>query len=316
MLQNPLYAGRVSHKGKVYDGQHPAIIDQVTWDRVQAHLAGKGREHQVKGRARQPSLLADLLVDEHGTKLTCTHAVKDGKRYRYYVRAARPEEGRAKAWRLPAASVEALVLEEVRGFLEDEHRLAAAVMPWAASPDQLDEVFAAGKRFLGRLADATPLVRNGLLALIQRVWVREHELVVTLRTPALVTSPTAPEQSTIELRVTAKLPRDRLSRRIVRPADSRPGADAALIKVIARGYVWFDALATGQVRTVTEIARCEGVTDRYVSCLIKLAFLSPRIVEQVLAGRRPPILSTKKLAVDTSLSLLWRGQEADLFALT
>jgi hypothetical protein len=38
ILSNPIYVGRLSHKGMVYDGQHAAIIDAEMWDRVQRHL--------------------------------------------------------------------------------------------------------------------------------------------------------------------------------------------------------------------------------------------------------------------------------------
>ena len=39
MLQNRIYRGEITHKGSAYPGQHPAIIDQALWDRVQATLA-------------------------------------------------------------------------------------------------------------------------------------------------------------------------------------------------------------------------------------------------------------------------------------
>ena len=31
ILTNPIYAGRIRHKGMVFDGQHPAIIDPARW---------------------------------------------------------------------------------------------------------------------------------------------------------------------------------------------------------------------------------------------------------------------------------------------
>ena len=39
MLQNRIYRGETTHKGKSYPGEHPAIIDQPLWDKVQAVLA-------------------------------------------------------------------------------------------------------------------------------------------------------------------------------------------------------------------------------------------------------------------------------------
>lgn len=36
LLRNPIYKGKVVHKGKIYDGQHEAIISEDIWDKVQA----------------------------------------------------------------------------------------------------------------------------------------------------------------------------------------------------------------------------------------------------------------------------------------
>jgi hypothetical protein len=66
--------------------------------------------------------------------------------------------------------------------------------------------------------------------------------------------------------------------------DTGPSADPALIKAIARGHAWFAELASGQAATIAAIAAREKVTDRYVSSLLKLAFLPPNLVTACLAG--------------------------------
>ena len=38
ILSNSIYAGRIEHKGEVYDGQHDAIIDHELWDAVQTKM--------------------------------------------------------------------------------------------------------------------------------------------------------------------------------------------------------------------------------------------------------------------------------------
>jgi hypothetical protein len=58
MLQNPLYAGRIAHKGQVFDGQHPAIVDQATWDLTQELLALNRQGERLRIRAKNPILLA------------------------------------------------------------------------------------------------------------------------------------------------------------------------------------------------------------------------------------------------------------------
>lgn len=64
----------------------------------------------------------------------------------------------------------------------------------------------------------------------------------------------------------------------------------------------------GRVETVTAIAKREGVTDRYVSQLIDLAFLGPKIVEQILSGEQHNGVSTRKLTFDIELDPRWSVQ--------
>ena len=69
LLSNPIYVGRIAHKGQVHEGQHPPIVDQDLWDRVQQslrdHLAASGTK-----RTRQSSeaLLAELSADRRASQ--------------------------------------------------------------------------------------------------------------------------------------------------------------------------------------------------------------------------------------------------------
>jgi site-specific DNA recombinase len=31
LLSNPIYTGQIAHKGQLYPGQHPALVDNETW---------------------------------------------------------------------------------------------------------------------------------------------------------------------------------------------------------------------------------------------------------------------------------------------
>ena len=62
-LSNRIYAGQIAHKGQLYQGQHPALIDAETWSAVRDQLAANTSRHQSKSNAAEPSLLAGLLVD-------------------------------------------------------------------------------------------------------------------------------------------------------------------------------------------------------------------------------------------------------------
>src|SRR5207245_11139383 len=58
MLQNRIYRGEITHRGKSYPGEHPAIINQPLWDEVQAVLARNRVERATGARTKPPSLPA------------------------------------------------------------------------------------------------------------------------------------------------------------------------------------------------------------------------------------------------------------------
>jgi hypothetical protein len=112
-LSNSIYLGRIAHKGQLYDGRHDALIDQQTWDAVQARLTGNGHDRHRAATVREPSLLSGLLFDADGERLSPSHAVKSGRRYRYYIsRALISEAGsdHGRGWRLPAHDIEQAVI--------------------------------------------------------------------------------------------------------------------------------------------------------------------------------------------------------------
>ena len=130
MLQNRIYRGEITHKGIAYPGEHPATINKALWEEVQAILA-KNRVNRVTGSdAKYPSLLAGLAFDETGERLTPTHAVKKGTRYRYYVSRSLiigAAKDRSKGRRIPAANLESLVITRLRAFFADQGAILDAI---------------------------------------------------------------------------------------------------------------------------------------------------------------------------------------------
>src|SRR5438105_2448131 len=122
MLQNRTYLGEIVHKGQSHPGDHATIIGQPLWDAAQSQLGDNTAERSSGTRSRQPSLLAGILFDPDGNRMTPTHAVKKGTRYRYYV--SRPlitsdRSERSPGLRIPAAEIEQLVTSRVRQWLVD-----------------------------------------------------------------------------------------------------------------------------------------------------------------------------------------------------
>jgi site-specific DNA recombinase len=87
-------------------------------------------------------------------------------------------------------------------------------------------------------------------------------------------------------------------------------AGPRLLKAVAHARLWFEELSSGRVRSSVEIAKREGLQRGYVGRLMKLAFLSPAIVDAVVEGRSRALpnlqaLMTRKVAIP----LCWEEQD-------
>jgi site-specific DNA recombinase len=91
---------------------------------------------------------------------------------------------------------------------------------------------------------------------------------------------------------------------------SAPRIDSTILKATARAHRWFDDLVSGRAASMVEIGQREGVGKRYVSRMIRLAFLAPAIIERIAEGRQPPELTTQFLSTGRGdLPLSWQDQE-------
>lgn len=69
------------------------------------------------------------------------------------------------------------------------------------------------------------------------------------------------------------------------------GQDARLLRAIGRAWDWRRRLERGDVSTIADLAREEGISDRYVSRVIRLAWLAPCVLERLVLRREPTVLS-------------------------
>src|SRR5205823_13490921 len=137
MLQNRIYCGEIVHKDQHYLGEHDAIIDPQLWQAVQEKLAANTVERSTGGRARNPSLLAGLMFDSEGNRMTPSHAVKKGTRYRYYVSHPLITQARAGSpggLRVPAPELERLVAKRLCQFLSEPDSILEIAEQQALAP--------------------------------------------------------------------------------------------------------------------------------------------------------------------------------------
>lgn len=83
-----------------------------------------------------------------------------------------------------------------------------------------------------------------------------------------------------------------------------------LLRAIARAWLWRRRLEAGEVSTVDEIARDEGVTRPYISRMMRLAYLAPGVLEHLISGDSASELPIEKLAKVAERP--WAVQAAEL----
>ena len=314
MLQNRIYRGEITHKGNGYPGEHPEIIDKALWDQVQAILA-KNRVNRATGSdAKYPSLLAGLAFDETGERLTPTHAVKKGTRYRYYVSRSLiigAAKDRSKGRRIPAANLESLVITRLRTFLADQGAILDAVRDEHADGAGQNRLIKRGRQIAEELGSLAPdQIRAMLRALLSRVDIRPDCVEITIRQGRLVEllgaqsiDPTMQggnsdkeSEDVLTLTVRAQLQRvGREMKMLVENTDDQTEADPALLRIVTRAHDIQERLMQNSGLALHAIASQEHVTPGYVSRLLRLSSLAPDIITAIVNGKNPPQLTAKKL---------------------
>jgi DNA invertase Pin-like site-specific DNA recombinase len=308
LLSNPIYTGQIAHKGALHPGQQPALIDDASWSIVRDQLAANTRDHRHRAKAAEPSLLAGLLVDARGERLTASHAVKKGRRYRYYVSAAlitHTGTDRTPGWRFAAREIEEAVIKILADALTSPaklvERFGAASMPSDHIPKLLNRAARLAAALGGAPDERAKLVRE----LVEKIIVDEKTIIIKLQRGVLLCD------NTIEVTAAVAFIRRGAETKLVLPGlaqqkhNSR--CDPALIKAVARGRAWFEELATGRVRSLQELAKRDGISRRYIRRLVGLAFLSPQLVEAILQGGQSVELTATRLT-ELDLPLDWTEQ--------
>jgi site-specific DNA recombinase len=186
LLNNRTYLGLAVHKGTAYPGEHAAIIDQSLWDKVHAILAENARTRSARTRAQTPALLKGLIFGPTGAAMSPTHTKKGNRLYRYYVSQDVLKRGpdACPIGRVPAAEIETLVIDQLRGVFRQPEIIIGA---WRAARAEQDDVTEAEAR--EALLQLDPLWGELFPAeqarivqlLVERVDVRTHGVEVRLR---------------------------------------------------------------------------------------------------------------------------------------
>lgn len=279
LLRNRTYLGEIRHRKDSYPGQHNAILDRALFDAVQDQLAQNTRRGPAPSQTGSRYRLTGRLFDAAGEPMSPASARgSKGKRYRYYVSASLQQGAQHSRDPDIIQRISADRIEEAVG-------LAAMRLVTGVDPDTL--------------------------APIERVDLGEDYLVITAPAKRLqldrledtdrVDDPDGSSAPT-RILIAGSVKPARGSSAIIAGRTERCGKDEKLIAALKRAYTMVSR--DGKGRPIIHSAP----PSPYERQLIRLAFLSPDIQRQILAGDQPAGMTLASL-LDTEIPLSWERQE-------
>ena len=329
MLQNRIYRGEIVHKDNSYPGEHEPIVDETLWDEVQRKLATNRFDRATDAGATQASLLAGLLYDDAGERMTPSHANKKGTRYRYYVSPGLVRGTRRQAplgRRVPAGDLERLIEERLTRFFASEAEVFGAIEPLIGDVNDCTDVVARAAGLAQRWPDLDPAERRAILmTLVDRIDLLRETLEIRIipgRLPAILRAEDGHHnlkhasdinEPTITFTVAARLKRAGKETRLLvdgAGGSGRRQPDHSLHRILARAYRYNDMVMRSAGKTMGQLAADAGVGGSYFTRILRLSFLAPEIVRAILRDRHPIELTAKRLASQLRFPIAWDEQRA------
>ena len=270
------------------------------------------------------SLLAGLIFDGDGNRMTPSHAVKNGTRYRYYISHWLITGTRARSpggLRIPAAEIEQVVVKRIHRLLSDPGRLTALAEPHRLEPARQQQLIDRAAEIAASWPTLSPAqMRIFLTTVIRRIDIHPHQVDINIDPARLTTAlgldvpafPANPhsDDATVTLSVAAQLRRAG-KEMILRsePSEASPARpNPSLIKLIVRALFKTTLMQHGANSKFAELARREKLNRSYFSRVLRLAYLAPDITRAILDGRQPSGLTVAMLVDCPDLPLAWPEQ--------
>ncbi|MBN9597939.1 MAG: recombinase family protein [Afipia sp.] len=255
VLKNRIYLGEVHHGGKWYPAEHKPILDQKTFDQVQAVLA----DNRVTNKTRQSAsgaLLTGKLRDDRGNRMSPSFSVKNGVRYRFYVSRALMRGRRAQAGSVPRISaqlIENIVINSIRDRLAPDAQ---------TSDDQL---------------------RRHVVDSVTEVVLHTKKITISLQ-------PDSSEVIEIPWQAPVKS-----APALPPPSTDTDQPDPKLLQAIVRAHTWLRALQLSKFDSVEALAASVKLHPKVVRQELRYAFLVPSITEAILTGNQPSTLTLARI---------------------
>ena len=278
-LKNRLYIGEAGHKEKWFPGEHAAIVGRKIFDQVQQLLASQPAGRKAR-RTASEALLMGKLYDDRGNRMSPSFSAKSGVRYRFYVSSALLRGRKAdvgSVGRVAAQAIEDAVVQAVRNHFPTD--------------EPIDDV-----QLLGRH--------------MSRIELGQHGLTISLRPPEQDHTEESNTDPALRIRLPWSQPSNTQTSSLNpnRP-NYRDEPDPKAVQAIVRARHWASELAKGTYASVDQLAASAKLNSKVVRNELRLAFLSPEILEAILNGK--PGCSLPDLRRIATIG--WRSQRSELY---
>lgn len=288
ILKNQIYLGKLPNKstGEVFDGQHLAIITQELFDAVQQKLTDNNNHKGRTSYCRGGLLFHNMIYTADGAVFKNKTGNKGLRQYKYY---------KCGTISLPAGDFDTIICNNVRDFLNSD---------MGALPDTT-------RLALKQLEYSDKLAR----ALIDRIVYHEHKLTIFINITDLdkleafkkdgyINTNAIPmeyclspdgKQVIIEQVVYLSSHTCINHRNAGCSRDLLTKAENAtmLIKALAYGWKYKKAYESGI--GVKALASTENRDQRTIYKYLNLAYLSPRIINDIMDSKIPPHINLQTL---------------------
>jgi len=266
-------------------------------------LAEKAPPRKRPKNDAQSALLRGLLSDLHGRPMVPTYATKRNRRYAYYETRkdlARPAD--PPATRFAQAQLERHLVVSLSELLEDEHALRR--LSGIEEAAQLRTMFDRGRVLSAELAFGESR-KAAIHALVASVTIQAERIEIELKPDALgVPSDNHWKWSIL---LPARKPFREAKLRID-AGDGQRQPDPKLIQLLINAHEAQQLMLANPSLSINQLASREGRCRKQLGKLLRLSWLSPRLVEAIADGDQPQSLTRSRL-LETDLPIDWSEQE-------
>lgn len=321
LLKNPIYIGKVKHKDNIYDGEHKAIIEQDIWDRVQEKLKKRAVNSEGRKNRTKPFLLRGKIFDPIGNKFSTSYTtkIKNGQKQftRYYI--------------IKSDAINGYTHGELKSLNADEIEQVARILLMETVKDT-PHLY---KQWHGLMPTyRNKVIKDTLIRLdVSKTQIKAHFDTAKIKRIksafknqkiGFVDNVQQKKQKTKSINVdvadkTTTCTFDYIyktygGKKLITDADgyeisiTKSNKSSNLINALVTAHQCHQHLKKGTITTVKDLALKMKRDRSYISKIIKLYYLSPKIKASILDGKQPRTITVQSL-LKISDTIDWKKQE-------